>query len=221
MIQTRWLVLSMVTAVVAIGALAYWDERRRSEAGLDDLGDEQASVAEAAGLAVAGALETADRDPAARARAIAALQRLERDGVRVLLAAPGAAAQTLDDRPDDRPDGRPDGHRVELPRLADGIARGVRALRLSREDARELGLPARTAVVGLTRLASGWTVAVAATAERQRDRDRAGLLRLLLSLGVATGLVTVFGGLALARQRSGGRLEALRAETAPPAGSTC
>ena len=191
MIRTRWLVLSMVTAVVAIGALAYWDERRRSEAGLDDLGDEQASVAEAAGLAVAAELETATRDPAAGERATRTLQRLERDGVRVLLATPGTAlARTLE------------GRRVAIAGLSEGIARGVRALRLSRDDARELGLPTRTAVVGLNRLASGWTVAVAATAERQRDRDRAGLWRLLLSLALATGLVIVFGGLALARQRS-------------------
>jgi len=190
-IRTRWLVLSMVTAVVAIGALAYWDERQRSEAGLDDLGDEQASVAEAAGVAVATELDAAGRDPAARERAQRTLQRLERDGVRVLLAEPGAAlARTLD------------GHPVPIPRISEGIARGVHALQLPREDARALGLPARTAVVGLTRLATGWTVAVAATAERQRDRDRAGLWRLLLALALATGLVTVFGGLALARQRS-------------------
>jgi len=190
MIRTRWLVLSMVTAVVAIGALAYWDERQRSEAGLDDFGDEQASVAEAAGLAVATELDTASRDPAASERVTRTLHSLERDGVRVLLAAPGAEARTLD------------GRRAEIARLSEGIARGVRALQLPREDARALGLPSRTAVAGLTRLPSGWTVAVAATAERQRDRDRAGLWRLFLSLAFATGLVTVFGGLALARQRS-------------------
>ena len=190
MIRTRWLVLSMVTAVVAIGALAYWDERRRSEAGLDDLGDEQASVAEAAVLAVAVELEAASRDPAAGERATRTLQRLERDGVRVLLAAPGTVdARTLE------------GRRVAIAGLSEGIAGGVHALRMSRDDARALGLPARTAVVGLTRVAAGWTVAVAATAERQRDRDRAGLWRLLLSLALATGLVIVFGGLALARQR--------------------
>src|SRR5512140_160196 len=86
-IRTRWLVLSMVTAVVAIGALAYWDERQRSEAGLDDFGDEQASVAEAAGLAVATELPAANRDPAASERVKETLHGLERDGVRVLLAA--------------------------------------------------------------------------------------------------------------------------------------
>src|SRR5512140_558130 len=191
MIPTRWLVLSMVTAVVAIGALAYWDERQRSEAGLDDLGVEQASVAEAAGLAVATELEAASRDPDASMRAVQGLRGLERDGVRVLLGAPGATeVKTLD------------GRGVAIARLSDGVARGVHALQLSRDDAPLLGLPARTAVVGLTRLATGWTVAIAATAERQRDRDRAGLARLLLSMACATGLVTVFGGLALARQRS-------------------
>jgi len=190
LIRTRWLVLSMVMAVAVIGSLAYWDERRRSEAGLSDLGAEQASVAEAAGLAVATVLP-ASGDPAGSRRAVELLRGLEREGVRVLLAAPGTAeVRTLD------------GRRVAIAGLGRGIAGGARALQVSRDDAPALGLPARTAVVGLTQLPTGWTVAVAATAERQRDRDHAGLVRLLLSMAVTTGLVTVFGGLALARQRA-------------------
>ena len=185
MIRTRWLVLSMVAAVVAIGTLAYWDERTRSEAGLADFGDDQALIAEAAGLAVAPLI---DHDLAAATRV---LRGLERDGVRVVLAPPGASElRTLDARP------------VALPALSAGAARGRRVVELARDDAPRLARPARTAMVGLTRLPGGWTVAVAATAERQRDRDRAGLRRLLLAMALAAGLVTAFGGLALARQRA-------------------
>jgi signal transduction histidine kinase len=185
-IRTRWLVLSMVTAVVAIGSLAYWDESRRSEQGLADFGEQQAAVAEAAGLAVRDALATG-----ARARAEAMLGGLERAGVRVLLAPPGGPdIRTLDGAP------------VAIAALTDGVVHGARVVALSRADAAALGFPARKARVGLARLASGWTVAVAATAERQRDRDRAGLYRLLLAMALATGLVTVFGGLTLARQRA-------------------
>ena len=47
-IRTRWLLLSMIVAVAAIGVLAFINERRRSEAELADLGREQAAVAQAA-----------------------------------------------------------------------------------------------------------------------------------------------------------------------------
>jgi two-component system NtrC family sensor kinase len=185
-IRTRWLVLAMVAAVVAIGTLAYWDEGRRSEDGLADFGEQQAAVAEAAGLAVRDALATG-----ARARAEAMLAGLERPGVRVLLAPPGAPdLRTLDERP------------VAVAALTDGVAAGARVIALARAEATALGFPARKARVGVARLASGWTIAVAATAERQRDRDRAGLWRLLLAMALATGLVTIFGGLTLARQRA-------------------
>jgi signal transduction histidine kinase len=174
----------MVVAVVVIGALAYADERRRSEQDLEDFGEEQGSVADAARLAVSRQL-AAGEDPASPAIA-ATLHELEREGVRVLLVH-GKDARTLDGAP------------VQLPGLGDPTARYVR---LDRGDAAALGLPARTALVGLATLAGGWRIAVAATAERQRDRDRAGIGRLLVALGLATGLVAVFGGLALKRQRA-------------------
>ncbi len=181
----------MVVAVVVIGALAYADERRRSEEGLEDFGEEQASVADAARLAVARQLE-AGGDPLSPAVA-ATLHELERDGVRVLLVPPHtASARTLD------------GTQVDLAALGDPLARYVR---LERGDAAALGLPARTALVGLASLASGWRIAVAATAARQRDRDRAGIGRLLVALGLATGLVALFGGVALKRQRAQLELE--------------
>jgi len=183
-IRTRWLVLSMVAAVVAIGTLAYWDESRRSEEGLADFGEQQASVAEAAALAVRGELSTD------RARVKDLLAGLERDGVRVLIIDPAASAQLLD------------GTAIHAASLDDAVARKANVAQLSRADATQLGFPARKALVGLSRLPSGWTIGVAATALRQRDRDRAGFVRLILAMALATNLITVFGGLTLARQRA-------------------
>ena len=185
MIRTRWLVIAMAIAVLAVGALAYWDERARSEAGLDDLGAEQVAVAEAA----------ASASPAA-------LRSLERDGRLVLIVDGNGRATTLD------------GAAVALP----PVSPTTRVLRLDRPDAAALGLPARVAMVGLARLGTAGTrIAIAETAERQRDRDREGFARLVLALVLATGLVASFGGLALLRQRRQLRLErelAVRAKDA-------
>jgi len=178
-LRAWWLVILMIAAVVAIGTLAYLDERRRSEQGLDDFGEEQAAIADAERLAVAGA------DPSSP-QVIASLRELERDGMHVMLVPPNASfARTLDG--------------ASLPLPASPSARYVR---LDRAQAAAIGLPERTALVGLAPLPNGWRIAVAATAERQRDRDRAGLGRLLLALALATGLVALFGGIALVRQRA-------------------
>jgi signal transduction histidine kinase len=184
-LQTRWLILSMVAAVMVISGLAYWDEQQRSRAGLDDFGEQQASVASALGLAVATELAAMPSADPTSPRVTATLSAFERDGVRVLFVAPDGRTRTL--RGDDG----------QLPGLHDD----THTLRLDREQAASLGLPARTAMVGVTRLPGGWRLAVAATAERQRDRDREGLGRLLLAIGLAAGLVTIFGGLALRRLR--------------------
>jgi signal transduction histidine kinase len=177
------LLLAMIGSIVVIGALAWWDEQRNSEAGLAELGDDQYAAASAAAASVAPDLAgTAFPERAARH-----LHALQRDGVRVFLVAPGAqSALALD------------GSSVALPHLAPG----ARVLRLGRDEAPVVGLPPRTAMVGVADAPSGWRVVVAASAERQRDRDSAGLARLLLSMGVATGLVAIFGGIALARQRT-------------------
>jgi two-component system NtrC family sensor kinase len=183
------LVVLMVVAVVAIGALAYFDERRRSEDALEDFGEEQASTAGAARLAVSQQLAAGD-DPASP-RIVARLRDLQRDGVRVLLVPPNATfARTLD------------GNAVGLPGLGDVLWRNEPYFRIEPVDAAAIGLPQRTAMVGLTTLPSGWRIAVAATAERLRDRDRAGIGRLLMALAAATGLVALFGGIALQRQRA-------------------
>src|SRR5689334_23616238 len=106
-LRAWWLVALMIAAVVTIGALAYMDERHRSEEGLEDFGDEQAAVAEAARLAVS-ALGT--EDPTS-ARVAAMLHPVEREGVRILLVPPNATfGRTLDGKP------------VQLPGLGDVLA---------------------------------------------------------------------------------------------------
>jgi signal transduction histidine kinase len=178
----------MVLTVIVVGMLTYLDERGRSVSGLEDLGGEQAAIARVAGLAIGGGLGAVQAVPAATADK---LRELELDGGRVLVMAPGAKELQL-----------LDGRTLVLPVVSEAIARGQRVLRLSRDDAGAIGLPARTAMLGLARLKSGWGIAVAASAERQRDRDLAGLYRMLLAMALAVGVVTAFGGIALVRQRS-------------------
>ena len=186
--RTRWLLLSMVLVVAIVGVLTYWDEHGRSESALDDLGQQEAAVARAAALAAGSELPATGPLPAEATKRLA---ELELDGGRILVVPPdGGQARMLD------------GHPVDVPGLAVAIARGARFVRVSRDDAPVLGFPARTAMIGVAHLANGWTFAVASSAERQRDRERAGLYRMLLAMALAVSIVTAFGGIALARQRS-------------------
>jgi signal transduction histidine kinase len=178
----------MVLTVLAVGTLTYLEERNRSDSELDDLGSEQAAVARAAALTVTDALGSGSTE--LPTHLAAKLRDLELDDARVFFVAPnGQGARLLA------------GRVVQIDGLADAIGRGERFIRLSRESAAELGLPERTAMAGIARLGSGWSVGVVATAAHQRDRDRAGLYRTLLATALAVGIVTAFGGVTLARQR--------------------
>lgn len=174
LIPTRWLLLSMIVAVAVIGMLAFFNEQRRSEAELADLAREQAAVAQAATPRLASGT-LGDLDQPGRTR--------------VIVIPPGGHPQLLD------------GTEVELPDVANATARHARTARMERDVAPRLGLPERTAMVGLARAADGTTIAIAATAADQRDRDRAAQERLVGSILLAAGLVSAFGGLALWRQR--------------------
>jgi two-component system, NtrC family, sensor kinase len=186
-IHTRWLLLLMIAAVAVTGAVAYWQEHQRSEDALEDLGNEQAEIASAAGLGIGGLLNSSR---ALTPAVVDQLRALELDGTRVLVIPPdGSQVQLLD------------GRSVAIPALSRALARGARELRLERRDAPQLGLPRRTAMVGIGPPVNGWTLAVAASAERQRDRDRAGLVRVMLSIVVAAGLVAGFGAVARTQQR--------------------
>jgi signal transduction histidine kinase len=174
LIPTRWLLLSMIVAVAVIGMLAFINEQHRSDAELGDLGREQAAVAQAATPRLAnGTLE--DLDHPGRAR--------------VILIPPGGHPQLLD------------GTEIDLPVLVTAAARRARTARLGRDAAERIGLPEHIAMLGLARTGDGTTIAIAATAADQRDRDRAAQERLVGSILLAAGLVSAFGGLALWRQR--------------------
>ena len=108
-----------------------------------------------------------------------------------------------------------DGRVLRSPALRDALDRGALAVRLSRPEAAQLGLLARTAMAGLAHVDAGalgrWGVAAVASAARERDREKRALWRLLLGVPVASGLVLLFGGIALRKQ---GRELALARELA-------
>jgi two-component system NtrC family sensor kinase len=98
-----------------------------------------------------------------------------------------------------------DGRSVASPPLRAALDDNVRALRLERPQAAQIGLPARTAMAGFAHIDAGalgrWGIATVASAARERDREKRALGRLMLSVLVTTGLVLAFGGAALRKQR--------------------
>jgi two-component system NtrC family sensor kinase len=120
-------------------------------------------------------------------------RRIERAGeLTVLLAAP--------------PDGAlhaMTGARLASPPLSDALARDLSAQRLGRPEAAQIGLSARTAMAGLAHVDTlgRWGVVVVASAARERDREKRAVWRLVLGVLLASGLVLVFGGVALRNQR--------------------
>jgi two-component system, NtrC family, sensor kinase len=151
-IRTRWLVAAMALAVIAVGALAAWDERARSEAGLDDLGAEQVAVAEAAATA-----------------SPASLHELERDGRRVLLVGPAGGATTLDGSP------------VALPPIAPGT-RVVRLERASAAELGLPARVAMVGLAPVGRGGTRIAVAATAERQRDRDRTGFARLVLAMAL---------------------------------------
>jgi len=138
-------------------------------------------------------LASVPRD-AAPSEVLADMARLTRPEALVLVVAP--------------PDGTlriVDGRKVSSPILSEALAQGLGTVRLPRPAAANLGLPERTAMAGIARVDAGasgsWGVIVVASAERVRDREQHGRMRLILAVAMAAGLVLGFGGLALRQQR--------------------
>src|SRR3569833_1240189 len=201
MIRTRWLIAIAVVVVAGIGALVYQDELKRSDAALQDLGERPAELASIAAATVAHAPAPAH---------VAQAKRAHR-GSRILIAPPGGELTTLE------------GEVVHLPSLSRAIANDTTSLRLSPEDASSLGFPPRTAMVGFARTFDGGMVAVATSAEHQRDRDRTGRNRVLLSMALAAAVMTAFTFAIWKKQHHEAALarnlavaEAARAPDAPP-----
>jgi signal transduction histidine kinase len=174
----------MAATVAAIAILAYWDADRESAAALQDFAEEQATLARALGatLQVGAPGEVASLRSIERARALVLF--LHRPGEGILRGT--------------------DGRAVASPRLIEAMAHGESAVRLSRPEAAAFGLPARTALAGLSRVSGGggaWDIAAISTAERERDRESWARRRLVLSVLTAAGLVVLFGGVVLRTQR--------------------
>jgi signal transduction histidine kinase len=184
---------AMIATVVLVAGLAYWDAERESAAALEDFAQEQATLATALG---AGLRLRALQNPALGARDLMSeIRSIERaKSLAILVRAPGAAELRATD-----------GREVVSPRLQDALRDGQSIVRIPREEAAAFGLPARTALAGLSRVDTGrggtWDILAVATAERERDRELWARRRLILSVFTAAGLVLAFGGVALRVQR--------------------
>jgi len=195
----------MLLATAAVAAIAYWDEQREFGAALNDFADEQALLAQTLSHSLGAGLgaNTADKAATPEQRLqqalqheplISALRSLEKPPlVRLLWHSPGHDELT-----------RSDGSRARSRVIEAALAADAPWVRLSREEAAALGLPARMAMVGLSRIDTSdgrFGVAVVASAKRERDRERLAEWRLISSVLVASGLVLAFGGAALRNQR--------------------
>jgi two-component system, NtrC family, sensor kinase len=89
--------------------------------------------------------------------------------------------------------------------IRNAVDKGLPALRLSPDEAAQIGLRERTAIAGLAPVdggvLGGWSVVTVASAARERDREKRAAWRLMSSVLVASGLVAAFGGWALHKQR--------------------
>jgi signal transduction histidine kinase len=81
---------------------------------------------------------------------------------------------------------------------------GATWVRVDRDEAPAFGLPKRTAVAGLATFSGPrgrWGLVVATTALRERDREVRAQWRSVAGVVLASGLVLLFGGLAMRKQR--------------------
>jgi len=206
--------LLMLLAIAAIAGLAYVDEEREGAAALADLAQEQSTLAQSLALALSSQLSTVRHDdssvlPSHRAEWPEIPSVLER--YLSLMVRPSGAAEgpnrlmVLLQPPDTAKFYTTDGRIIVSPEIHAALKDGRTYLRLAPAEAGRLGLPARTALAGLSRLDTGstglWGIAAVASAERERDRERWARWRLLLSVAAASSLVLSFGGLALRNQR--------------------
>jgi two-component system, NtrC family, sensor kinase len=195
------LVLGMVVALVVVTALAWWDSEREGEAALNDLGMEQAALASSLAVGLRAYLASGERDPSRLAGdLLVGASPIEHRGMKAFLAAPFETALR-----------GPEGQEVSSPPIRDALDRGVAFVRLSRTEAAQIGLVARTAMAGLAYLDASpfgrWRVVAIATAARERDRESRARWRLVLGLTVGSALVLGFGGIALRNQRKELQLE--------------
>ncbi len=209
----RWsralLLASMILAVLTVASLAFWDESRESTAAFEDFSAEQATLAKSLAGGLRARLETTTGEPTA-AELVTILRdarAIERPGELILLVVPPSSTTFV----------TTDGRAVHAEGILAAFAEGSASLRLTREEAASLGLPPRAAVAGIASVAvldtttpkapGRWAIVSVATARNVRDRELRARLRLLLGVGLAAGLVGIFGTLALRNQRKELQLE--------------
>jgi signal transduction histidine kinase len=191
----RWFGLggAMVAIVAGVAGLSYWDARRESAAALQDFAQEQATLAGALGAAlrirVSNGFSISEDD------LLAGLRSIERQGVLAIVAR----------RPNESMLRTTHGRDLAAPRLTEALDRGDSVARIPRDESAMFGLPARTALAGLSRIDAGpagtWDIVAVASAERERDREDWARRRLLLSVITAAGLALAFGSVARRNQR--------------------
>jgi signal transduction histidine kinase len=187
------LAAAMIATVVLVAALAYWDAERESAAALDDFAQEQATLATALGAGLR--IRTIRQRAAGPDAVLAEIRSIERaQSLAILVRPPGTTALRATD-----------GREVSSPRLMEALRDGQSVVHIPREEAAAFGLPARTALAGLSHVDAGggetWDILALATAQRERDRELWARRRLILSVFTAAGLVLAFGGVALRVQR--------------------
>ena len=215
--RTPSLLFWMAVAIGAVAVVAYWDEQREFAAALRDFAGEQTALAQATAITLRSQLADTDASmlrplaetglaSSADSQAGLKLAQKARDFLATVRTAERPhLVRLLVQGPFDRGLTTSGGHIVRSPAVEAGLTSGASWIRLSREEAAALGLPARTAMAGLVAIDAGkagrWGIAVVASALRERDREVFAQLRLALSVVVASGLVLAFGGIALRNQR--------------------
>jgi two-component system NtrC family sensor kinase len=186
----------MGVAIAVVVLLAFWDAQRESLSALTDFSEEQATLAQGIASAVSSrAQRFANVAAPETAYLLSGVRIVERPSSLYLLLA----------RPDEDGLSAADGHVVHDARVERGLRDRASWVRLDRDEAPAFGLPRRTAIAGLSTFdgpRGRWGVVVAATALRERDRERRAQWRSVITVILASGLILLFGGLAMRKQRT-------------------
>lgn len=185
----------MGLAIALVAALGYWDVRREWRNTFADFAQEQATLAQGLASAISRRARTFEhlRTPDT-VDLLSDVRSVERpSSLRLFLARPKQDGLSASD-----------GSTVHDEAVMRALRDGTPWVRLERNEAPGFGLPKRTAVAGLAGFdgADGkWAVVVAATALRIRDRELRAQWRSVGVVVLASGLVLLFGGMAMRKQR--------------------
>lgn len=184
----------MVVAIALVAALGYWDVQREWRSTFDDFAQEQATLARGLASAISSRARAFESSSSATASLLSDVRSVERSSsLRLFLARPGQdGLSTID------------GRIVHDGAVHRALREGTSWVRLDRNEAPAFGLPKRTAVAGIAGFDGPdgkWSVVVAATALRIRDRELRAQWRSVGVVVLASGLVLLFGGLAMRKQR--------------------